>query len=281
MVMVSKFFVIFVLFVVNSPFFRSTTRVCTTMTPEENRVVIESRKGSREKSSAPLAIMACSEADRHRFCRLTAPVADSARTAYNARLLDVVHANRSITIAGPILGAPQAVLVLEKLIALGSRVIIVFGWCGSLQSDLIIGDWLLPSSARSEEGTSSHYPMSTAKFLPDTDLLGSLQDYCGQNGLSVRAGPIWTTDAPLRDTVDKVSGYGEEGLLAVEMEMSALFHVAAYRKVRLVGLLVVSDELFTLKWRPGFRSTRFKRACRQASETLLDFCSSLPPKLYT
>jgi len=57
--------------------------------------------------------------------------------------------------------------------------------------------------------------------------------------------------------------------------------VAAYRKVRLAGLLVVSDELFTLKWRPGFRSTRFKRACRQASETLLDFCSSLPPHLLT
>ena len=115
------------------------------MTLEEDRVVIESRKGSREKSSAPLAIMACSEADRHRFCRLTAPVADSARTAYNARLLDVVHSNRSITIAGPILGAPQAALVLEKLIALGSRVIIVFGWCGSLQSDLTIGDWLCPA----------------------------------------------------------------------------------------------------------------------------------------
>ena len=31
----------------------------------------------------------------------------------------MVHADRSITIAGPVLGAPQAVLVLEKLIALG------------------------------------------------------------------------------------------------------------------------------------------------------------------
>ncbi len=251
------------------------------MMDEQDRVVIESRKGSKEKDCEPIAIMVSSEADHRRFCRLTTPVADSARTAYNARLLDVVHANRSITIAGPILGAPQAVLVLEKLIALGSRVIIVFGWCGSLQSDLTIGDWLLPSSARSEEGTSSHYPMNAAKFLPDTDLFGSLQDYCVQNGFSVRAGPIWTTDAPLRETVDKVSGYGEEGLLAVEMEMSALFHVAAYRKVRLVGLLVVSDELFTLKWRPGFRSTRFNRACRQASETLLDFCSSLSPSLLT
>ena len=251
------------------------------MTLEENRVVIESRKGSKEKDCEPIAIMVSSERDHRRFCRLATPVADSARTAYNARLLDVVHANRSITIAGPILGAPQAVLVLEKLIALGSRVIIVFGWCGSLQSDLTIGDWLLPSSARSEEGTSSHYPSNATKFLPDTDLFGNLQDYCAQNGFSVRAGPIWTTDAPLRETVDKVSGYGEEGFLAVEMEMSALFHVAAYRNVRLAGLLVVSDELFTLKWRPGFRSTHFNLACRQASETLLDFCSSLSPKLYT
>lgn len=251
------------------------------MTFENDSVVIESRKGSKEKDCEPIAIMVSPEADHRRFCRLTTPVADSARTAYNARLLDVVHANRSITIAGPILGAPQAVLVLEKLIALGSRVIIVFGWCGSLQSDLTIGDWLLPSSARSEEGTSSHYPMNAANFLPDTELFGSLQDYCVQNGFSVRAGPIWTTDAPLRETVDKVSGYGEEGLLAVEMEMSALFHVAAYRKVRLAGLLVVSDELFTLKWRPGFRSTLFKSSCRQASETLLDFCSSLSPSLLT
>jgi uridine phosphorylase len=255
--------------------------MCTTMTFKNDAVVIESRKGSKEKPCEPMAIMVSSEGDRRRFCRLAAPVTDSARTTYNARLLDVVHANRSITIAGPILGAPQAVLVLEKLIALGSRVIIVFGWCGSLQSDLTIGDWLLPSSAHSEEGTSSHYPMNAAHFLPDTDLLGSLQDYCMQNGFSVRAGPVWTTDAPLRETVDKVCNYGKEGLLAVEMEMSALFHVAAYRNVRLVGLLVVSDELFTLKWRPSFRSSRFKRACRQASQTLLDFCSSLSDELIT
>jgi purine-nucleoside phosphorylase len=251
------------------------------MMDEQDRVVIKSRKGSKERDCEPIAIMVSSERDHRRFCRLATPVADSERTTYNARLLDVVHANRSITIAGPILGAPQAVLVLEKLIALGSRVIIVFGWCGSLQSDLTIGDWLLPSLARSEEGTSSHYLTNATKFLPDTDLFGSLQDYCAQKGFSVRAGPIWTTDAPLRETVDKVSGYGEEGFLAVEMEMSALFHVAAYRKVRLVGLLVVSDELFTLKWKPGFRSTRFNLACRQASETLLDFCSNLPRKLYT
>ena len=251
------------------------------MTFENDSVVIESRQGSKEKDCEPMAIMVSSEVDRRRFCRLTTKVSSSSRTAYNARLLEVIHADCTITIAGPILGAPQAVLVLEKLIALGSKAIVVFGWCGSLQSDLKIGDWVLPTSTHSEEGTSTHYPMDSAKYVPDADLVARLQDYCVQNGFSVRTGPVWTTDAPLRETVGKVRAYGKDGVLAVEMEMSALFHVAAYRKVRLVGLLAVSDELFTLKWRPGFRSTRFKSSCRQATDALLDFCSNLHPKLYT
>ncbi len=249
------------------------------MVKDKDAVIIESRRGSQEKPSTPLAIMACNEVDRRRFCRLTIPISGSARTIYNSRLLEVNHAGRCITVAGPILGAPQAVLVLEKLIATGTRVIVVFGWCGSLQPQVKIGDLLLPTSAHSEEGTSNHYPMTSSQFTPDAALSARLLDYCQVNGLSIHSGPVWTTDAPLRETVTKVHTYGREGLFAVEMEMSALFHVAVYRKVHLVGLLVVSDELFTLKWRPGFRSTRFKHASRQATEALLDFCASLPPKI--
>jgi uridine phosphorylase len=224
--------------------------------------------------------MVCNEADRRRFYRLTAPPKTApARTIYNARIQEVSHTGRTITVAGPILGAPQAVLVLEKLIALGSRAVVIFGWCGSLQSQVKIGDWLLPTSALSEEGTSIHYPMTSSPPAPDAALSTRLREHFETNGLSYHLGPVWTTDAPLRETVTKVHTYGKEGLLAVDMEMSALFHVAAYRKVSLVGLLVVSDELFTLKWRPGFHSARFKRSCHRATETLLDFCASLPVDL--
>jgi len=246
------------------------------MADDDSAVLIQSRKGSREEVCEPVAILACTEADRQRFCRLATPIATSVRTVYNARLQEIIHSDCSFTLAGPVLGAPQAVLVLEKLIALGSRVIIVFGWCGSMQPDVKIGDWLLPNYARSEEGTSTHYPMRSEKFSPDADLLTRLQDHCQQKGVPVRLGPIWTTDALLRETVHKVRAYGKEGLLAVEMELSALFHVAAYREVRLVGLLVVSDEIFTLKWQPGFGRTSFKHSCNQACQTILDFCSNLP-----
>ncbi len=247
---------------------------------ETDAVIIESRRGSKEKPSAPLSVMVCNETDLRRICRLATPKTDPARKAYNASIIEVVYGERTITVAGPILGAPQAVLVLEKLIALGCRAIIVFGWCGSLQPQIKIGDWLLPASALSEEGTSSHYPMTASPPSSDKALFARLRQYNENQSLPFHLGSIWTTDAPLRETVAKVRNYGTEGLLAVEMEMSALFHVAAYRKVRLVGLLVVSDELFTLKWRPGFNSTRFKRACRRATETLLDFCASLPPHLF-
>lgn len=249
------------------------------MSYNDEAVIIESRKGSQEQSSAPLAVMACVEVDRRQLCHLATSRVGGSRRTYNALLQEVMCANRVITVAGPILGAPQAVLVLEKLIALGSRAIVVLGWCGSLQSHVGIGDLILPTAAYSEEGTSSHYPTTAADFLPDHGLFTSLREQCRRNSLSVHEGPVWTTDAPLRETVAKVRSYGKKGVLAVEMEMSALFGVAAYRGVRLAGLAVVSDELFTLEWRPGFRSKRFKRSRREATGLILDFCASLPPDL--
>jgi uridine phosphorylase len=249
------------------------------MVDDNDAVIIASRRGSGEKPCAPVAIMVCAEDDRRRLCRQAQPVAGSMRHIHHACYVDVIHAARPLTVAGPILGAPQAALVLEKLVALGSRAIVVLGWCGSLQPQLKIGDWLLPTGALSEEGTSSHYPAQTEDFAPDSTLFTRLQEYCTARDHILHAGPVWTTDAPLRETVTKVLSYSSQGLVAVEMEMSALFRVATYRDVRLAGLLIVSDELFTLKWRSGFRSPRFRTACYNAVQVVLDFCASLPPEI--
>ena len=59
-----------------------------------------------------------------------------------------------------------------------------------------------------------------------------------------------------------------QGALAVEMEMSAVFTVAAFREMEAAGLLVVSDELSDYTWRPGFKTPGFNEAreksCRAA-----------------
>ena len=66
--------------------------------------------------------------------------------------------------------------------------------------------------------------------------------------------------------------YGKRGFLAVDMEMSALITLSAYRSVELAGLLVVSDELFSLEWNNGVGASRLKERSRDAGRLLLDLC---------
>jgi len=182
--------------------------------------------------------------------------------------------NGPLTFTGPFLGAPQAVLGLEKIVALGAKRIWVLGWCGSLQPYLRIGDMVIPATAISEEGTSRHYPLGDRLPETDHDLNRALEEALKAKAQSVLRGSIWTTDAPYRETPSKVKKYQERGVLAVEMEFSALMTVAAFRKVRIAGLLVVSDELFDLKWHHGFSSPKLKKSSQLAAETLLSLLVS-------
>ena len=49
-------------------------------------------------------------------------------------------AEENLYLAGPALCAPQAVMVAEKLFALGVEKLLVLGWAGSLRQDLRLGD---------------------------------------------------------------------------------------------------------------------------------------------
>lgn len=173
-------------------------------------------------------------------------------------------------LSGPFLGAPHAVMAIEKLIALGARRIWAFGWCGSLSPNARIGDLLIPARAYPEEGTSSHYPVVGEELVPDTELVERLEKGLEGAGFGYRKGAVWTTDAPYRETPEKIRYFQERGALAVEMEMSALMAVSLFRGVRMCALLVVSDELFEYRWRPGFRDPLLKKRSRAAAETLLD-----------
>jgi hypothetical protein len=48
--------------------------------------------------------------------------------------------------------------------------------------------------------------------------------------------------------------------------------LAVYRSVELAGLLIVSDELFSLEWHNGIGADRLKKRSRDAGRLLLDLC---------
>ncbi len=177
-------------------------------------------------------------------------------------------------VAGPAVGAPMAVLTLEKLIALGAGRIIVYGWCGSLTASLRISDILLPTWAVSEEGTTPHYPV-TGKAESSTKMRLLLREALQEKGYSTAEGPMWTTDAPYREAKETVEKYSGQGILGVDMEYSALCTVAAFRQIEMAAAMLVSDELFHSEWQPGFKRKDFKKRSKTVLETLISCCQTM------
>lgn len=239
----------------------------------ESRTMIEPTRGEEEPLIGPDAIMVSMPS----VLRVMADLSHAEKKAL--RIMSpfeffLVKRDQMppLSLAGPLLGAPQAVIVMEKLIALGAKKLLVLGWCGSLQPDLMIGDLIIPTTALSEEGTSAHYPMNKKRVQTNSLLNARLGDALEKTNLPFTTGPVWTTDAIYRETEKKVATYRKSGFLAVEMEMSALITVALYRCVELAGLLVVSDELSSLKWHTGFGGDTLKKRSREACKVLLDLC---------
>lgn len=236
---------------------------------EADEAIIQPRRGKREAAAPGRLLMTFTRADYQEIEALASGPGGS-RFILDCPCREIVWQGQVIGVSGPAPGAPYAVMVLEKLIALGARTIVALGWCGSLRPEAAIGDLVLPEAACSEEGTSGHYPGAEIIAKPDPDLFQDLRRYLTAAGLRFQSGMVWTTDAIYRETKGKVMSYGARGMLAVEMELSALFNVARYRGVALAGLLLVSDELFTLAWRHGLRHEVFHQARRQALRLALD-----------
>jgi uridine phosphorylase len=52
-------------------------------------------------------------------------------------------------------------------------------------------------------------------------------------GVPIRRGPVWTTDAPYRETAEQIRRHSSAGVLAVEMQAASLFALAAARSAQI------------------------------------------------
>jgi uridine phosphorylase len=201
------------------------------------------------------------------------------KSARESRLLTsrLLIRNGPCVLLGPFLGAPHASALLEILIFWGVRSVVLFGWCGAVSTAPEIGDIIIPDSAFIDEGTSRCYqPEAPLIAWPDADVRASLSTlFAPVFGDRLHRGPVWTTDALFDESREKVFRYQAAGALAVEMETSALFTVAALRKTPLAAALVVSDTLSSGEWRPGFSDKRFAGSRKSIRQILIDYFETL------
>lgn len=234
----------------------------------DTNILIHPRRGKKEKEIPANGILLVNPSEASPCHRRLKQQQGESRFLFNAEL--TIAGNGRFFVAGPAIGAPMAVLCMEKLIALGAKRIILFGWCGAICKNLEIGDILLPTRAKSGEGTSRYYPLADPA-VPTADLRDHLARIYEKSTIQVNPGCVWSTDAVYREDRRMLQALSlKNKVVAVDMEFSALCTVACFRKIEFVAVLVVSDQLWANTWRPGFSSARFLEQKEKAFEVLLE-----------
>ena len=145
----------------------------------------------------------------------------------------------------------------------------------SLESSF--GDILIPKRGMIGEGTSSYYISGEPTgYSRSADTVSKvIEKACMDYSVPSQTGSIWSTDAPYRETAQQILSLKQQGVMAVDMESSALFTASRFRQVETGALLVVSDELASLKWKAGFTDPRFHTSREHVSEILVHACNML------
>jgi len=146
------------------------------------------------------------------------------------------------------MGAPAAIMTLEELIACGVKTIFEVGIGGGLQGSIKPADIVVAAEAMRDEGTSYHYLPPEVKVEASTRLREKLLRKLDEIGLKYFVGPVWSTDGVYRETRGKFLKFRDVGVLAVNMETSAIFAVAKYRNVEAASAMVISDVLTETGW---------------------------------
>jgi uridine phosphorylase len=153
-----------------------------------------------------------------------------------------------IAVFHPGVGAPLAALHLEKAIASGVRAVVACGGAGAVAPGLALGHVVVVSAAIRDEGTSYHYLPPGRIIDGDASAIATAVQVLRERSIPHAVGMTWTTDAPFRETKERVRRRREEGCLTVEMESAALLAIARFRDIRFTQYLYAGDDVSGDRW---------------------------------
>ncbi|HET7677702.1 MAG TPA: hypothetical protein VFK38_07595 [Candidatus Limnocylindrales bacterium] len=147
------------------------------------------------------------------------------------------------------MGTPSLSIVVEELLRLGARRLIRVGTCGGIGRGIRTGGLVVATAAAPVDGATATYLHGEA-YAPaaDFELTRALVDAARERGVEPAVGPVATVDVFYNTDSDYASRWRARGVLAFEMEASALFLLAARAAaagddVRAACVLTVSDVL--------------------------------------
>lgn len=157
------------------------------------------------------------------------------------------YKGKRISVQGTGMGIPSISIYTNELIReYGVKNLIRVGTCGGIQKDIRVRDVILAMTSCTDSNINRlAFPGFDFAPCADFNLLKTAYEAGVEKGLHVRVGNILTADVFYRDSMDMVKKLADHGVLAVEMESTALYTIAAKYGVHALSILTVSDHIFT------------------------------------
>jgi len=122
------------------------------------------------------------------------------------------------------------------------KAVLLLGMCGGLHRSLKVGDFILPTAAIRDEGTSKHFMPPQVPALPTFKIQKFISQIIIEKGLDYRTGVSHTTDYRFWEFDEKFKEQlYQERALVIDMECATLFIAGFTNKVPIGALLLVSD----------------------------------------
>lgn len=151
-----------------------------------------------------------------------------------------------ISVQGTGMGVPSiSIYITELMQEYDVQKLIRVGTCGAIQKDVQLRDVIIAQGATTNS-TMNQIIFDEITYAPiaDFDLLSKAYQTGQEKGLNLRVGNVFTEDLFYNEFSDheKLAQYG---VLAVEMETSALYTLAAKFGRQALSILTVSDHILT------------------------------------
>lgn len=151
-----------------------------------------------------------------------------------------------VSVMGTGMGVPSISIYATELFRFyGVTTAIRVGSCGALREEIALRDVVIAMTAHTNSSHNQRRFGGGIDFCPTADygLLSTAHRIATERGLRAHVGAIMSSDSFYDDDVDRYAKLVDHGTLAVEMECSALYTIAAGHGGKALCLATVSDHL--------------------------------------
>ncbi len=183
------------------------------------------------------------------------------------------HNGKRVSVQGTGMGVPSISIYTHELVTVyGVKNLIRVGSCGSIQKEIGIRDIILALTA-STDSAINKLRFGGRDYAPTASfgLLKKVYDAAVEKKIDVKVGSVFTTDLFYHDDPDYWKLWADFGVLAIEMETTALYTLAAHFNAQALSILTVSDNILTNEQlTPRERERSFSDMIELALSTLFE-----------